>query len=217
MSWGRLFFGTIIVAAGVILLLGNAGAIDSGEVFGTWWPIVLILAGIFSLAANPGHWPVAVIIVAVGTALLLSRLDVVDIGNIVIPAALILIGLVVIFGRGLRSQTDAGDLVNSFNVFSGSELSSRSSQFRGGSVSAVFGGVEVDLRQAHLASGASMDVFAAFGGVELRVPNDWHVTIKGLPLFGGIENVSAKDTLPEDAPVLSVNATVLFGALEIKH
>lgn len=217
MSWGRLFFGTVIVAVGVILLLGNADVLDAGEVFGTWWPIVLILAGMFSMAANPRHWPVAVIIVAVGTAFLLSRLDIVDIGSIVVPAALILIGLVVIFGRGLGSKVDAGDRVNSFNVFSGSELSSRSSQFRGGSVSAVFGGAEIDLRQAHLAPGASIDVFTAFGGVELRVPPDWHISVRGLPLFGGIDNVTAKDTLPEDAPVLSVNATVLFGALEIKH
>lgn len=185
--------------------------------FGTWWPIGLILAGLFSMAANPGHWPVALIIVAVGAAFLLSRLDVVDLGNIVVPAALILIGLVVIFGRGLGSKVDAGDRVNSFNVFSGSELSSRSSQFQGGSVSAVFGGAEIDLRQARLAPDATIDVFTAFGGVELRVPPDWHVAVRGLPLFGGIDNVTAKGTIPEDAPVLSVNATVLFGALEVKH
>ncbi|MGH3667820.1 MAG: LiaF transmembrane domain-containing protein, partial [Acidimicrobiia bacterium] len=146
MNWGRLFFGLLIVAVGTVLLLDNAGVLDAGEIFGTWWPAVLVLAGILTFAANPRHWPVALIITGIGVAFLLSNLDIVDIGSIVIPAAIILVGLLVIFGRGLGSPTEAGDRVNSFNVFSGSEIASHSKQFQGGSISAVFGGAEVDLR-----------------------------------------------------------------------
>jgi predicted membrane protein len=217
MSWGRLFFGIIIVGVGVILLLGNADLVDAGRVFSIWWPSVLILAGVISFLANPRHWAVALIIAGAGVAFLLSRLDIVDLSDLVIPAALILIGLVVLFGRGVATREEAADTLNSFNVFSGSELSSRSSAFKGGSVTAVFGGAEIDLRQAGLAPGASLDVFTAFGGVEVRVPQDWHVSVRGLPLFGGIDNVTAKERLADDAPVLNISATVLFGGLEIKH
>lgn len=217
MNWGRLFFGALIVAVGTILLLDNAGTLDAGEVFGTWWPAVVILAGVLTFAANPRHWPVALIITGVGVAFLLSRLDIVDLGNVILPAAIILVGLLVIFGRGLGARTEAGDRVNSFNVFSGSEIASHSKQFQGGSISAVFGGAEVDLRDALPADGAEVDVFTAFGGVEVSVPRGWHVAVRGLPLFGGIENATAKEEIPADAPVLAVNATVLFGGLEIKH
>ena len=217
MNWGRLFFGVLIVAVGTVLLLDNAGVLDAGNVFATWWPAVVILAGILTFAANPSHWPVALIITAVGTAFLLSRLDIVDLGNIIIPAAIILVGLLIIFGRGLGSRTEAGDRVNSFNVFSGSEIASHSKEFQGGSISAVFGGAEVDLRDAVPAPDAKLDVFAAFGGVEVKVPQGWHIAVRGLPLFGGIENVTAKESVPADAPTLAVNATVLFGGLEIKH
>jgi Domain of unknown function (DUF5668)/Cell wall-active antibiotics response 4TMS YvqF len=217
MNWGRLFFGLLVVAVGTVLLLDNAGVLDAGEIFSTWWPAVLILAGILTFAANPRHWPVAVIITGVGVAFLLSNLDIVDLGNVIIPAAIILVGLLILFGRGLGAKTEAGDRVNSFNVFSGSEIASHSKQFQGGSVSAVFGGAEVDLRNAVPAPDAQLDVFAAFGGVELSVPHGWHVAVRGLPLFGGIENATAKDEIPADAPVLAVNATVLFGGLEIKH
>jgi len=217
MNWGRLFFGLLIVAVGTVLLLDNAALLDAGEVFGTWWPAVLVLAGILTFAANPRHWPVALIITAVGVAFLLSNLDVVDIGSIIIPAAIILVGLLVLFGRGLGARTEAGDRVNSFNVFSGSEIASHSKQFQGGSISAVFGGAEVDLRDTVPAPGAELDVFAAFGGVEVTVPEGWNVVARGLPLFGGIENATAKEPIPADAPTLAVNATVLFGGLEIKH
>lgn len=217
MNWGRLFFGLLVVAVGVILLLDNAGTLDAWEIFGTWWPAVVILAGVLTFAANPRHWPVALIITAVGTAFLLSNLGVVDAGEFIIPAAIIGVGLLVLFGRGMGSRTEAGDRVNSFNVFSGSELASHSKQFQGGSISAIFGGAEVDLRDAAPAVDAQLDVFTAFGGVELKVPEGWQVVVKGLPLFGGIENATVKDTLTADAPKLSVSATVLFGGLEIKH
>ena len=217
MNWGRLFFGLLIVAVGTVLLLDNAGVLDAGEIFSTWWPTILILAGILSFAANPRHWPGALIITGVGVAFLLSNLDMVDIGSVVIPAAIILVGILVIFGRGLGSRSEAGDSVNSFNVFSGSEIASHSKQFQGGNISAVFGGAEVDLRDTVPAPGAELDVFAAFGGVEVTVPEGWNVVTRGLPLFGGIENATAKEPVPADAPTLAVNATVLFGGLEIKH
>ena len=217
MNWGRLFFGLLIVAVGTLLLLDNAGVLDAWEIVSTWWPVVVILAGILTFAANPRHWPVALIITGVGVAFLLSNLDIVDLGDFIIPAAIILVGLLVLFGRGLGAKTEAGDRVNSFNVFSGSEIASHSKQFQGGNISAVFGGAEVDLRDTLPAPGAELDVFAAFGGVEVTVPQGWNVITRGLPLFGGIENATAKDPVPADAPTLAINATVLFGGLEIKH
>jgi hypothetical protein len=207
----------LVIAAGVVLLLDNAGTLDAGEVFATWWPAVLILAGVLTLAANPRHWPVALIIAAVGTAFLLSNLGIVDIGDFIIPAALILVGLLVLFGRGLGSRTETGDKVNSFNVFSGSEIASHSKEFQGGSISAIFGGAEVDLRDALPTPDARLDIFTAFGGVEVKVPDGWQVEVKGLPLFGGIENATAKEAVAANAPRLSISATVLFGGLEIKH
>jgi hypothetical protein len=107
--------------------------------------------------------------------------------------------------------------VSSFNVFSGSEIASHSKEFKGGSISSIFGGAEVDLRDAVPVAGAELDVFTAFGGIEVTVPQGWQVAARGLPLFGAIENVTAKEQLPDNAPTLSVNATVLFGGLEIKH
>jgi predicted membrane protein len=217
MNWGRLFFGALIVAVGAILLLDNADVLDAGEVFSTWWPAVVILAGILTFAANPRHWPVALIITLAGVAWLLSNLDIVDLGDIIFPAVIILIGILVIFGRGLGTRTEAGDSVNSFNMFSGSEIASHSKEFKGGSVTAIFGGAEVDLRDAMPVADARLDVFTAFGGVEIRVPEGWQVSVKGLPLFGGIDNITAKEQLPENATLLPVNATALFGGIEIKH
>lgn len=217
MNWGRLFIGSIIVAVGALWLLDAADVLNAGDIISDWWPVAIILAGLIALIANPRHWPIAGVIVLVGVAFLLATLDIADIWAIVWPVAIIVVGLVILFGRGLGAQAEIGDTVNSFNIFSGSEMASHSDSFQGGSISALFGGAELDLRDATPAPGAKLDVFTAFGGLEIQVPQGWQVDIKGLPIFGGFDNVTAKEQLGPGAPLLTVNATVLFGGLEIKH
>ena len=218
MNWGRLFFGLLIVAVGTVLLLDNAGVLDAGEIFSTWWPAVLILAGILTFAANPRHWPVALIITGVGVAFLLSNLDIVDIGNFMIPAAIILVGLLVhlrtwprIAERGRRQRQQLQCVLRQRDRIA---LEAVPGWEHLGAFSAVRRWISVTLCPA---PGAELDVFAAFGGVEVTVPEGWNVVTRGLPLFGGIENATAKEPVPADAPTLAVNATVLFGGLEIKH
>jgi flagellar biosynthesis protein FliQ len=216
MNWGRLFFGVLIVV-GALLLLDAADVLNAGKAISDWWPVVIIAAGLITGFSNPRHWVVAALIVLVGVAFLLATLDVADIGAIVVPVVIIVVGFLVIFGRGLGAETEVGDTVRNFNVFSGSNIASHSDNFQGGSVSAVFGGGELDLTDATPAPDARLDVFTAFGGLEIKVPQGWQVDISGMPIFGGFNNVTAKEQLGPGAPRLAVNATVVFGGLEIKH
>lgn len=218
MNWARAFFGVVILAVGVVLLLDNLDVLDAGDVIGRWWPAPLVLGGLMGIAANPRHWVPPAILTAGAGAVLLKTTGVVDSLGAIVPILLILLGVFIIAGRGFgTAREETGDSINSFNMFSGSELASHSSAFSGGRIGAVFGGAEIDLRDAVPVADASLDVFVAFGGVELRVPEGWRVDIFGFPLFGGFENATSKDRLAENAPRLRIDATVLFGGLEVKH
>lgn len=218
MNWARAFFGSLIVIVGGLLLAENADLLNAGEVISTWWPVALIVGGLLSFAANRSHWVPPLLLVGVGSALLLETTGVVESIGGIGPILLILLGVFVVLGRGFGTRhTSTADSINSFNVFSGSEIASHSGAFQGGRVGAMFGGAEIDLRDARPAPGATLDVFTAFGGVGVIVPEGWKVDIHGLPLFGGFENVTAKERLAEDAPELLIDATVLFGGLEVKH
>jgi predicted membrane protein len=94
-----------------------------------------------------------------------------------------------------------------------------SQAFRGASLTAVFGGVNLDLRHARpAAEGARITATAAFGGIDILVPTGWRVALKGLPIFGGIEDKTDHTAdLPDDAPVLQVDALAIFGGVEVKH
>ena len=217
MNWARAFFGIVIVSVGAILLLGNLDMVDAGKIFRQWWPVVIVVGGILALAANPRHWLVPVILILGGGAVLLRTTGVVDTVGVLLPVGLIVIGLLVVFGRLGSNTTTSDSLINSFNLFSGSSLTSDSKHFEGGRIGAIFGGAEVDLRNAVLAPDAALDVFTAFGGVEISVPRGWRVDIRGFPIFGGYENATGKDGLAPDAPSLRIDATMLFGGLEVKH
>jgi len=218
MNWARAFFGTLIVVVGTLLLLDNLDVIDAGELIATWWPVAVIAGGVLSYLANRRHVIMPLILVMVGSAILLRTTDTVDTLDLVVPVVVILVGLFLMFGRTLGStRTEIGNRITSFNLFSGSEVASSSRSFEGGTIGAVFGGAEIDLRQTTVASDATLDVFVAFGGVEVYVPRGWRVAINGFPIFGGFDNATVKESLPADAPLLRIDATVLFGGLDVKH
>lgn len=217
MNRARLLFGAVLVALGAVLFGDALNWWASDAVISTWWPVVLILTAVAAATSNPRHLIGPTILGVVGVVFLIDRLDLVDISfEVFWPLVVVAIGLMVLFGR-TRPQIADGDRLSAFAAFGGTEVASHSKHFESGSVGAVFGGAEVDLRDADLAPGATLDVFAAFGGTEVRVPEGWKVLTHGLPLFGGFENVTVKEALPEDAPTLDISATVLFGGLEVKH
>ena len=216
MNRSRLLFGASVVALGTVFLLEALDVITSGGDFiATWWPTVLIAAALLMLPTS--HWVTPAAVGGIGVLLLLATTEVIDLsGEVIWPIILIAVGLsLLVRTRGPRSVSE--DRVNAFAAFGGTEMASHSSRFEGGSVGAVFGGAEIDLRDAALAENAHLDVFTAFGGTEIRVPTGWKVITRGLPLFGGFENITTKEQLPQNAPVLDITATVLFGGLEIKH
>src|SRR5213078_2262622 len=103
------------------------------------------------------------------------------------PLVLIAVGVLVLAGfvtRGALRQTDDRDRAHAFAVFGGQRVVSGSQQFRGASLTAFFGGVTLDLRQAKLApEGADVDVMTAFGGAEIIVPAGWQIVLSGVPVF----------------------------------
>lgn len=218
MNWARAYFGTLVVAVGTLLLLDNLEVLDSGDIIGTWWPVAIIFGALLSYIANRRHVVMPLILALAGVAILLTTTGVLDSLELVIPLLVIVVGLFLIFGRRVGSiEGEIGNRVSSFNLFSGSEVASNSTSFEGGTVGAVFGGAEIDLRHAGLAPDATLDVFVAFGGVEIYVPRGWRVDISGLPVFGGFDNATVKESLPAEAPLLRIGATVLFGGLDVRH
>jgi hypothetical protein len=222
-SPGRVLLGLALIGLGVVFLLDRAGTVDAGDLIGDWWPVLIIALGLVQLAERPPSIVGPAIMIGAGALLLLFTTDVLEEGawNFVWPVVLIAIGVVIIARRGGGAlPRDAGEnVVRASGIFGGPEVSSSSQRFRGASLTAVFGGVTLDLRQARPApEGATVSATAAFGGIDILVPRGWRVTTSGTPIFGGIEDKTDRSgELPPGAPTLHIDAIALFGGVDVKH
>lgn len=83
-------------------------------------------------------------------------------------------------------------------------------------VKAVFGGVELDLREARLESAeVTIESKAVFGGVSIVVPPDVTVIMEGTGVFGGFGG-DAEDAQPgAGAPVVRVTGKAVFGGVAV--
>lgn len=117
----------------------------------------------------------------------------------------------------LGVTSDHGDYVNAQALFTGINRRILSKNFKGGKTSAIFGGTQIDLTQADLAEGASLNVEVAFGGVELIIPAHWELQINVSNVFAGVEDKRMYPQTPTDpTKVLKIYGSVIFGGLEIK-
>jgi len=112
------------------------------------------------------------------------------------------------------------DYIDDVAIFSGTSKRVTSNNFRGGKMTAIFGGSELNLTRSQLAPGRNiLNVFFMFGGSEIIVPSDWNVVIEATPVFGGFsdERYVPKSFKSEGSePVLVIKGLVLFGGAEIK-
>jgi hypothetical protein len=84
---------------------------------------------------------------------------------------------------------------------------------------AVFGGAELDLREAALPGREiTIDAVAVFGGVSITVPPEMRVIDTGSAVLGGREiDGDAAEPAQPDAPVLRITGMCVFGGVEVKR
>ncbi len=100
-------------------------------------------------------------------------------------------------------------------TFGGEEIHYADEDFLGGSYTAVFGGLTVNLVGARLSGDVVINVSAIFGGIEIILPRGVRVVMNVSPILGGSECKYPASSDPS-APTVIVNGTVTFGGVEVK-
>ena len=247
---GKVIAGIILISIGVLFALESLGWIDGFQIW-EFWPIILIIVGINHVVRprQAGQRTWGVLEIAFGLFFLLRTLGVFWISLWKVwPAFFVLAGIHLLWQawsgrrprgqgvgerahegamagleatRGLREEPPASRTLEELAVFGGGDRVIRTGDFRGGSVSVIFGGFDIDLREAVMKEdSATIDVFVCFGGLDLRVPGDWSVVIQVTPIFGSSEYKPAPGgPLTEGAArkTLTITGAVIFGGVEVKQ
>jgi predicted membrane protein len=224
----RAIIGVILVIAGLCLVIRNTGFFPDfidNVIFS--WPMLLVTIGLIITIGSSGAKTSGIIVMAVGAFFMIPRVfsETFHVYNLFWPSIFIIIGVIFIFTkrRGWNSVSTASavgdDYIDYVHIFSGGERQIVSQNFRGGKVTAIFGGTEIDLTKAKLAPGRSeIELACIFGGATIIVPDDWYVTVEVVPVLGGFNDsrkLSPGRTV-DSTKQLVIKGAVVFGGGEIK-
>ncbi len=230
----KLFFGVIVILAGLLLLGFNTGILNNEYkpvIFS--WPMFLVVIGILQFFH---HRSVVggLVLVLIGGFFLLPKLDFVDPAFVSLywPVLIIAAGLFIItktafvskkksfrmFESGYTGSEIRNGIIEENNIFSGSKRKFQDMIFRGGEINCIFGGSELDLTHAELGEGMNqLEINCIFGGITLIVPSNWNVQLKKDSIFGDFADKRQYSEAQKDTTrILIVKATCIFGGGEIK-
>jgi predicted membrane protein len=221
----RMWLGGAFIVLGFLFFLNSLDILDfsiTRIIFS--WPFFFLIIGVF-IAINTNKKLLGGILSGLGIIFLIPRIfPSIDYnGTIVFAILFIALGLYIILNRrdkdniGISQQSK--DYIDDIAIFGGGNKVITSDNFKGGNITAVFGGSEINLKGCKLAEGTNViDVLCVFGGTTLIVPQDWNVILNITPIFGGFSNKLIKDpnAVQDQNKTLIVKGMVVFGGGEIK-
>lgn len=121
-------------------------------------------------------------------------------------------------GRRISRGDESSDVFRLAAIGGGRELVSEAEAFRAGSALAVMGGIEIDLREATLdPDGATLDIRACMGGVDVTLPAGWRVEVERHGFAGGVDTrIGESSDVHDGAPTLHITAKAWLGGIEIR-
>jgi len=215
----QILVGGVVVLLGVVLLARTTGLYDTGRLL-VYAPSLFVLVGLFAMIASGFRnlvGPLIVVLVAGGWQLVALEYLAAETVFSLWPVLIVLFGLSLILGQyRARAVARESDYLTSVAVFGGRTERSTSKAFHGADLTAVFGGVELDLRDAVVEHPpATINAGALFGGVDLIVPREWNVRVDVLPLFGAAEDERPRRAAEHDEVDLVVTGFAFFGGVSV--
>lgn len=222
----KILWGIALIAIGGIFVLNALGITDISLFFDGWWTLFIIvpcLIGIFSEREKTGN----IIGLIIGVFLLLCCQDVLKFDmfwKLAVPVIIVIVGVKLIFSaifgdkatKIMKESRQNGDHIKvGCAVFSGQDLNFNGEPFSGAELTAVFGGVECDLRNAVIEQDCAITATSVFGGIDIFVPDYVNIKVNSNSIFGGVSDKNHRPTVP-GAVTVYIDATCVFGAVEIK-
>jgi predicted membrane protein len=223
----RLLLGIFVILGGILLLANNFGILSPVlyQYIFRWEMILIGLGLVFTI--NRGNRTTGIILIFIGAAFYFRDIFHLNFNfwQLFLPTLLILAGILIMFRNKIDRfcvRTPLSDEVNQIDdtaVFGGGDRLMRSQHFKGGRITAVFGGSSFDFRKASLEPGTNtIDVFCIFGGTKLIIPDDWNIKIRVMSIFGGFSDkrhISPEIRTNEETQLI-ITGLAIFGGGEIK-
>lgn len=223
---GNTLWGIVLIIIGVILTLNALEITNINIFFNGWWTLLIIIPSAIELIAREEKFWSAIWLI-IGIILLLACRDILDfelIWRLTIPVIIILIGINLIFKDKLDKRMEkknkelkekAEGLEEYCATFGEVKADFNNQEFKGASLTAVFGSTDLDLRKAIINEDKLIKTCAVFGGIEIMAPENVNIKVKSTPIFGATSNKTNRK-YDEKLPTIYVNSFCMFGGVDIK-
>jgi predicted membrane protein len=236
--------GIILIIIGILFLLNKIP--QTAGWFPTWfftWPVLLIGIGLVTALKSRFRNPGWVVLCCVGTYFLLLENNLVSLNlkPYILPVGIILLGIFITIKRNRNCNNSRGkfrhwhhrdikhpfdepvnvdtseNVLNVNSTFGNIERNVFSKDFKGGNISCVFGGAQINFAQADFTGIATIDISLIFGGADIIIPSNWNVKNEISVVFGGIEDRrTVSQNVSESGKTLILKGNIMFGGMEIK-
>ena len=117
-----------------------------------------------------------------------------------------------------ESQSSSEDIVDTTSIFGGIKKNILTKNFKGGDITNIMGGTELNFSQADIKGEVILDMTQVFGGTKIVVPADWDVKSDIVAIFGGIEDKRSLENISiNPSKVLLLKGTSIFAGIEIRN
>ena len=216
MKKSNLIWGSLLIILGVVFGLNALNITNINIFFKGWWTLFIIipsLIGLFDDKDKKG----SLIGLIIGIVLLLAARDIIDfnvIGQLLLPALLVIIGLLLIFRK------EDKDFIVSKEYEKGKEIEVTFSEqtitidedFGSKKAAATFGKLTLDLSKAKLKKDTTIKLEAVFGSIILILPEGFDLKLRSTPIFGSVTNQYTSTGAKE----IYIDADAVFGGVTIR-
>ncbi|MGN1311758.1 MAG: LiaF transmembrane domain-containing protein [Bacilli bacterium] len=222
----NILWGIVLVIIGVIVGLNALNITNIDIFFNGWWTLFIIIPSLIGLL-NAKDKTGNIIGLTIGIVLLLGVQNIINfdlIWKLILPMIIIIFGLSLIFGNTFNNKINKeikkinnkkGKNEEYCSTFSQQKIDFDDEDFKGTSLTAVFGGIALDLRKAKINEDVVINTTSVFGGIDIYVPDNIKIKVKSTSIFGGVDNKKIKND-SEKEHIVYINASCIFGGVDIK-
>lgn len=237
-----LFWGTLFLIGGVVFLLKNLEILAFEIPSFIWsWKIIFVILTIRFLFHRKfiGAFIMASLSLAFYTPELLGQ-DIWEFKKKLWPVIPIFLGVILLTkfvskkkskSTIMNAQTineaqtidenqtvEDSDKLETTLILSGASKKINSYDFKGGKITTIMAGLELDLTNCTLSNNkAILEIECVMGGLTLTVPREWNVKLDVVPIMGGIEDGIRKtpNAYVDPAAEFIIKGTIVMGGVEI--
>lgn len=222
----RLWMGIALVFFGALWTFDNLGWTVAGDIL-RWWPVLILAYGVARLTGLGIERSTmqGAFFAVMGAVMVSARIAGVHVGfGIIFPMALVMAGVSIvrrtIRGESIVTEGETSDEVLHLTAVMGAATRRAvGTALRRAELTAIMGGLELDLREVEPASRrVEIDATACMGGIEIIVPETWAVQSDEIvPIAGAFEDRTRRSSDGPPVCMLVLKGTAIMGGVVARN